>query len=63
MTAKTAKTDLKDVSDFIHRKKYWFSPKSAEEAEKFIIDGVLSLTTQNFYDRDWQWEMMADIGL
>lgn len=37
------------------------NPKSAEEAERFILDGIFALTPSNFYDRGFQWEMTVDI--
>jgi hypothetical protein len=37
------------------------SPKSNSEAEKFITDGVLTLTDGNFYQSATQWGMVVDI--
>lgn len=36
-------------------------PKTAEEAREFIIQGVLTLKDENFYQRGRQWEMVTDI--
>ena len=37
------------------------TPKTTADAEKFIVGALLTLTEQNFYKRDIQWEVVVDI--
>jgi hypothetical protein len=36
------------------------NPKTLVEAEKFILEGILTLSAKNFYRRNIQWEMVVD---
>jgi hypothetical protein len=37
------------------------SPKTTADAEKLILNALLTLTEKNFYQRNFQWEVILDI--